>query len=56
MTPPICCTGVPVTLPDGRLQYKCGHVYRIVFQLVEQPAPSAKKPVGNVKVAKEVAA
>jgi hypothetical protein len=35
-------------LPDGRWQYRCGHVYRVVMQLQEQPAP-VKKPVHSVK-------
>jgi hypothetical protein len=47
MTPRICCTGTPVTLPDGRLQYRCGHVWRILLRVRgEEPV---KKPVQTVK-------
>jgi hypothetical protein len=51
MTPPICCTGTPVTQPDGSLLYKCGHVYRVVLRLRE---PEAMKPAKAVR-AKEAA-
>ena len=54
MTPPICCTGIPQRLDDGRYQYKCGHVYSVVLRLCEEEKP-VKKPVRNAQGRKAAA-